>query len=153
VSGIMSNDTKDEISRAYMLKEVELIEDIIKRMGSNSFLVKGWTITLVVASLLLKGPRYQAWIAFIPLLMFWFLDAYFLWQEKMYRELFAWVVTNRLKTTDHLFDLNANRFKHVVQSKYRVMLSTTMLWFYGSIALLTVIYQAVLLVIGLGLCW
>ena len=144
---IMSSDTKDEISRTYMLKEVELIEDIIKRMGSNSFLVKGWTITLVVASLLLKGPRYQAWIAFIPLLMFWFLDAYFLWQEKMYRELFAWVVNNRLKTTDHLFDLNANRFKDVVQSKYRIMLSTTLLWFYGSIALLTVIYQVGSLVI------
>ena len=135
-----------------MLKEIELIEDIIKRMASNSFLIKGWTITLVVASLLLKGPQYQAWIAFIPLLMFWFLDAYFLWQEKMYRKLFAWVVSNRLKTTEHLFDMVANRFKDDVQSKYRVMLSTTLIWFYGSIALLTIIYQLAVF-IRLGWCW
>jgi hypothetical protein len=147
----MSKNLKDEIRRSYMLKEIELIEDIIKRMASNSFLVKGWTITLVVASLLLKGSQYQAWIAFIPLLMFWFLDAYYLWQEKMYRKLFAWVVSNRLKTSEHLFDLNANRFKDDVQSKYRVMLSTTLIWFYGSIALLTVIYQLAVF-IGLGWC-
>ena len=27
-------------------------------------------------ALLLKGVKYQIWIAFIPLLVFWFLDAY-----------------------------------------------------------------------------
>jgi hypothetical protein len=123
-----------------MLKEVELIQAVIKRMASNSFLIKGWTITLVVATLLLKGPRYQAWIAFIPLLMFWSLDAYFLWQERMYRQLYSWVVSNRLKTSDHLFDLNARRFEKSVQSKYRIMLSITLGWFYGLIGTLIVIY-------------
>ena len=69
--------------REYMLKEIEIIQDIIRRMGFNSFMIKGWAITLVVVSLLLKGTEYQVWIAFIPLLVFWFLDAYFLWQERM----------------------------------------------------------------------
>jgi hypothetical protein len=127
-----------------MLKEIELIQDIIKRMASNSFLIKGWTITLVVASLLLKGPRYQTWIAFIPLMMFWFLDAYFLWQEKMYRKLFDWVMDNRLKTTEHLFDMNARRFKDSVSPIYRIVLSTTLGWFYGSIAFLIALYELVL---------
>ena len=133
-----------------MLKEIELIQDIIKRMANNSFLIKGWAITLVVASLLLKGPRYQAWIAFIPLLMFWFLDSYFLWQEKMYRALYSWVVSNRLSTNEYLFDLCAKRFEKSVDSKYRIMLSTTLVWFYGSIAILIVIYLIVSFV-GLGL--
>ena len=145
----MSAETKDDQLRSYMLKEIDLIQDIIKRMASNSFLIKGWAITLVVASLLLKGPRYQAWIAFIPLLMFWLLDAYFLWQERMYRELYGWVVSNRLKTADHLFDLNAKRFEGRVQSKYRIMLSTTLGWFYGSIAILIALYIA-LLFAGIG---
>ena len=71
--------------REYMLKEIEIIQDIIRRMGFNSFMIKGWAITLVVVTLLLKGTGYQVWIAFIPLLVFWFLDACFLWQERMYR--------------------------------------------------------------------
>ena len=153
MSVTVSTETKDDQLRSYMLKEIELIQDIIKRMASNSFLLKGWTVTLVVASLLLRGPRYQAWIAFIPLMMFWFLDAYFLWQERMYRELYDWVVSNRLKTTDHLFDLNAKRFKDLVQSKYRIMFSTTLSWFYGTIATLTVIYEVVLFVGMRGWCW
>ena len=147
----MNTETKNDQLRGYMLKEIELIQDVIKRMASNSFLIKGWTITLVVASLLLKGPRYQAWIAFIPLLMFWFLDAYFLWQERMYRALFSWVVSNRLRTTDHLFDLDAKRFKDSVDSVYRTMLSTTLGWFYGLIGTLIVIY-VVASFVGIG-CW
>lgn len=91
--------------KEYMLKEIEIIQDIIKRMAFNSFMVKGWAITLVVVSLLLKAEeKYKIWIAFIPLIVFWFLDAYFLWQERMYRKLYNWVINNRLKTEEYLFD-------------------------------------------------
>jgi hypothetical protein len=62
-----------ESLKEYMLKEIEIIQDIIKRMAFNSFMIKGWAITLVVVSLLLKGTdKYQIWIAFIPLLVFGF---------------------------------------------------------------------------------
>ena len=135
-----------ESLKEYMLKEIEIIQDIIKRMAFNSFVIKGWAITLVVVSLLLKGTdKYQIWIAFIPLLVFWFLDAYFLWQERMYRKLYDWVVNNRLKTEDYLFDMNAYRFKDEVQSKLRIMFSITLCWFYGSIAILIIIYTLVIL--------
>lgn len=86
--------------KEYMLKEIDIIQEIIKRMAYNSVIIKGWTITLVVATLLLKGDRHQVCIAFIPALMFWYLDAYFLWQERMYRKLYAWVINNRLKTDE-----------------------------------------------------
>lgn len=74
-----------------MLKEIDITQDIIKRMASNSFMIKGWTITPVVATLLFKGNKMQVFIAFIPLIVFLFLDAYFLWQERLYRELYNWV--------------------------------------------------------------
>jgi hypothetical protein len=64
----------------YMLKEVDLIQNIIKRMASNSFMIKGWTITLVVATLLLKDDNSKILIAYIPLIAFWYLDSYFLRQ-------------------------------------------------------------------------
>ena len=130
-----------ESLKEYMLKEIEIIQDIIKRMAFNSFMIKGWAITLVVVALLLKGTEYQVWIAFIPLLVFWFLDAYFLWQERMYRKLYEWVISNRMKTDEHLFDMNAYRFKDTVQSRIRIMFSITLGWFYGSIAILIVIYS------------
>ena len=130
-----------ESLKEYMLKEVDIIQDIIKRMAFNSFMIKGWAITLVVVTLLLKGTEYQVWIAFIPLLVFWFLDAYFLWQERMYRKLYDWVIKNRLKTDEYLFDMNAYRFKDEVQSRFRIMFSITLGWFYGSIAILIVIYS------------
>jgi hypothetical protein len=89
-----------ESLKEYMLKEIEIIQDVIKRMAFDSFMIKGWAITLVVVTLLLKGTESQVWIAFIPLLVFWFLDAYFLWQERMYRKLYEWVINNRLKTDE-----------------------------------------------------
>ena len=131
--------------KEYMLKEIEIIQNIIRRMAFNSFMIKGWAITLVVITLLLKGTEYQVWIAFIPLLVFWFLDAYFLWQERMYRKLYDWVINNRLKTEEYLFDMNAYRFKDKVQSRVRIMFSITLGWFYGSIAILIIIYTLILL--------
>ena len=126
--------------KEYLLKEITLIQEIIKRMASNSFLIKGWTVTLVVATLLLKGNKHQVLIAFIPLLVFWFLDAYFLWQERMYRKLYDWVVANRIKTDEYLFNMNAFRFKDEVRSIAGVMFSITLRWFYGSLVILTLAY-------------
>jgi hypothetical protein len=111
-------------------------------------MIKGWAITLVVVALLLKGAKYQVLIAFIPLLVFWFLDAYFLWQERMYRKLYNWVISNRLKTEEHLFDMNAYRFKDTIQSRFRIMFSITLGWFYCSIAVLVIIYGLILFTKG-----
>ena len=36
----MNNDNK--------IKHLEMVQDVIKRMASNSFILKGWAVTLVV---------------------------------------------------------------------------------------------------------
>jgi hypothetical protein len=146
---MMNMENKDNL-KEYMLKEIEIIQDIIKRMASNSFMIKGWTLTLVVVTLLLKGNKHQVLIAFIPLLVFWFLDAYFLWQERMYRKLYDWVRNNRLKTDEYLFDMNAYRFKDSIQSKIRIMFSITLGWFYGTIVILITAYSCFLFLIPKG---
>lgn len=142
----------DKDLKEYMVKEINIIQDIIKRMAFNSFLIKGWAITLVVGTLLLKGSEFQILIAFIPLIVFWFLDAYFLWQERMYRKLYGWVVRNRLKSDELLFDMNAYRFRGEVQSKLRIMFSITLGWFYGSIATLIIVYWFFLSLFQRGGC-
>ena len=146
---VMQMEEKETL-KDYLLKEIDIIQDIIRRMAFNSFMIKGWAITLVVVTLLLKGTGYQVWIAFIPLLVFWFLDAYFLWQERMYRKLYEWVIKNRLKTDEYLFDMNAYRFKDEVQSRFRIMFSITLGWFYGSIAILIVIYSIIIFLVQKG---
>ena len=136
-----------EFLKDCLFKEINLIQDIIKRMASNSFMIKGWSITLVVATLLLKGSKYQVPIALIPLFSFWVLDAYFLRQERLYRKLYEWIISNRLKSEDYLFDLNAYRFKDKVQSTFRIMFSTTLAWFYCLMFLLIIAYLAYLFII------
>jgi len=108
-------------------------------------LIKGGIIVLVVA-LLLKGNKYHTLIAFIPILVFWFLDAYFLRLERLYRRLYNWVKDNRLKTQDFLFDLNYKRFEKEEQSILRIMFSMTLVLFYGSILGLTFIYVIFLVI-------
>jgi hypothetical protein len=124
--------------RECMLKEIDVLQDIIKRMATTSFLIKGWAVTLVVGTLVLKGGVYQVWIAFIPLGVFWLLDSYFLHQERMYRKLYDWVIANRLQTDEYLLDMNARRFEKQVPSKFRTAFSLTVGWLYGSMALMVV---------------
>jgi hypothetical protein len=139
--------TKEEL-KEFMIEELKIVQDIVKRMALNSFLIKGWTITLVIATLLLKGDKYQALLAFLPILVFWYLDAYFLWIERLYRRLYDWIRSNRLNTDEYLFDMDYRRFIKDEQSKLRVMFSITLGWFYGSIFVLTLLYVIFLMTKG-----
>lgn len=152
MNGKMSQNSSKDIpkiddnmySKDYMLKEIDIIQDIIKRMASNSFMIKGWTITLVVITLLFKRTDVQIWIAFIPLIVFWYLDAYFLHQERMYRELYKWVIKNRMNTTENLFNMDTKRFLKDVDSISKTMRSKTLGLFYGSILVLIIILYIVI---------
>lgn len=118
----------------YLFEELKLVQGVINRMGTNSFLIKGWAITLVVATLLLRGNSYQYFVAFLPWLMFWYLDAYFLRLERLYRKLFNWLRENRLRNKEFLFDMNSQslekRFGKDVDCLWRTMFSKTLAVFY-----------------------
>jgi len=123
-----------------LIEEVKTIQDIIKRMASNSFNIKTWTITLIVATLLFKGNNNHTFIAFLPLFAFWFLDSYYLQQERLFRQVYNWVIEYRLEHDDKLFNINPMQFKDKVQSICRIMFSISILPFYGSIFILLSLY-------------
>lgn len=123
-----------------LIEEIKVVQDIIKRMASNSFSVKTWTITLVVATLLFKGSNNHILIAFIPLFAFWFLDSYYLQQERLFRQVHAWITTYRLTNDDELFNMNPTRFKDNVQTVPRIMFSISTLPFYGGIFTMLISY-------------
>jgi len=73
------------------LKHLEMIQGIINRMASNSFLLKGWSLTLVAALSALSANNANplfALVALLPCLVFWGLDGFFLRQERLYRGLY-----------------------------------------------------------------
>jgi len=128
--------------RECLFEEVEIIQDIISRMANNQFYVKGWAITLIVASLLLEGNLYHYFVAFIPWLIFWIYDSYFLRLEKLYRMHYTWLINNRLESDEFLLDVDRSRledklkerlgerFRHEIPCTAQVMFSKTVLPFY-----------------------
>lgn len=73
------------------IKHLEFIQGIITRMAQCSFWVKGWCVTLVSAFLALyakMGNEKMLVCTIIPIFTFWGLDAYFLKQERIFRELY-----------------------------------------------------------------
>src|SRR2546421_3517124 len=93
------------------LKHLELIQNVINRMANNSFFVKGWCVTLVSVLLALasqnNNPKYVI-IAFLPSIMFWILDAYFLRQERLFRKLYDRVRAQEEDSID--FSMNTSEF-------------------------------------------
>jgi hypothetical protein len=71
------------------LKHLELIQNIITRMANNSFLLKGWNLTLLAALIGLNKENgldgKVVFICFILILVFWILDSYYLSQERIFR--------------------------------------------------------------------
>ncbi len=119
-------------------KEIDLIQGVVTRMANNSFLLKGWLITLIAVMLalskdtiLIHDITYLGIIMCFPVFVFWYLDAFFLHKEKCYRKLYEWVIQNRENTDEYLYSLNYKRFEKEVQSVIRIMFSETLCPFYG----------------------
>jgi hypothetical protein len=73
------------------VKHLELIQNVVSRLANNSFLLKGWSVTLGAALLGLaakeSNPKF-ALIALFPPFVFWGADAYYLRQERLFRKLY-----------------------------------------------------------------
>ena len=127
-------------------KEIDLIQGLINRMASNSFMLKGWLISLIAVVLALsKDSIFSSNTIFIctvlcfPILIFWYLDAFFLHKEKCYRALYDWVIKNRLSTNENIYSLDYRPYQKQVKSQLRIMISKTLFPFYGMSFILLVI--------------
>ena len=124
-------------------KQIDLIQDCIKRMANNSFLIKAWTVGLLTIILIIaeKFNVSGLLIAFIPILAFWYLDSVFLHTEKMYRKMYEELIKSAIsKDIDFRFyDLNPKRFKEQVDTRIKVILSHTMIVFYLSLLIVALL--------------
>ena len=116
----------------YKSKHLELIQGVINRMAGNLFFLRGWTITLIAAliAIFIKelNSGYIYFLAVI-VLVFWILDAFFLSQERLYRDLYNHV--RKLKEEGIDFSMDTSKFKkYKKNSMVYAMFSLTLLIFY-----------------------
>ena len=76
-------------------------------MANNSFLVKGWLITLIAVALALLPEKIEikpvCIVGLIIITSFWYLDAFFLKTEKLYRWKYDWIIANRTIGNDSYY--------------------------------------------------
>jgi hypothetical protein len=123
------------------LKHLDFIQNAIVRMAQNSFLLKGWTVTLVAGLLAfanIKELDYRYIIlAYIPAIFFWLLDGYYLRQERLFRKLYDEV---RLKNPQNIdFSMNTSHFNNEVDEWMNVCFSMTLRMFYLPILIVIIL--------------
>ena len=118
-------------------KHLELVQSIINRMASNSFLLKGWAVTLVAGIFALAGKdtdKLYFLIAYVPVIVFWGLDAYYLLQERLYRSLYDKVRQTDEDKIDFSLNVTVQEFKSDKNCYYSCFFSVSELWFYLPLA-------------------
>ncbi len=125
-------------------KEIDLIQAVVTRMAQNAFYIKGWAVSLVAVVLALGKDHLLAdtqrpWLFALVLTVwcaFWYLDAYFLRVERMYRLLYEFVISHKNDRKRLRYDLNAKPFAAKTASEGQIMVSPSLRVFYGVPALL-----------------
>jgi hypothetical protein len=111
-------------------KHLEFIQANITRMAQNSFQIKEWAITIVAALLALFASSFDAkyggnavylFVGIAPTVVFWFLDSYYLQQERKFRSIYDDVVklsdeSTRIKIRE--FEIPLSKYKG---GKYRIV--------------------------------
>lgn len=114
------------------MKHLEMIQNVITRMASNSFLLKGWTVTLVVGLLAYGNIKEMnvnfMFIALIPALILWILDAFYLNEERKYIKLYEHVAKIKNEKIDFL--LNAHQYEKETGGIVKAIFSKTLGVFY-----------------------
>lgn len=118
----------------------KIIQNVINRMARTSFLIKAWEITLI-ATIIVLTINFANIIVFGTLigitLIFWILDSYYLWLEKMYRCLYdSKVEAYNDETTRKeiiLFDMDYAQYRNSINGVPKLMMSKSEGLFYITI--------------------
>ena len=135
----MVNEMEDAMLEE-RIRYLEMIQGTITRMASNSFALKGWAVTLIAGIFALSGKdtdKMYFLVAYLPIIIFWGLDSYYLLQERLYRSLFNKVRQLPASENNFLMIATYEEFKSKKNSFSNCVLSVTELWFYFPLALIS----------------
>ena len=130
------------------IKHLEFIQNVITRMNTNSFQIKGWTVTIVSALLAIYASTKNndfVLVGILPAMIFWFLDTYYLNQERKFRGLYNDVggITDHPKEIK-LFAMRPDLYTGGTYSYWSAFFSSTILMLYLSIIVILVGLFAIL---------
>jgi len=121
------------------LKHLEFIQAAISRMATNSFLFKGWAITIAAGLSAFAAVNTRVAllvIAIVSTVMFWGLDGYYLWLERGFVKLHVEVAAKQESEIDFSMTIDkANAFCKWFKTCWRHHLYL----FYGTIILVDVV--------------
>ena len=111
---------------------LQFIQNVITRMNVNSFQVKTWTVSIIVAlaALAVNSKNYMyILISVVPTILFWTLDSYYLQQERKFRGLYKDVVLGNVQ----LYLMQINRYREGIYQFSSALFSNLIIKFYGAI--------------------
>ena len=128
-----------EITVDEMHKEIDLFQYCIDRMAKNSFMIKGWFVSIYAVILALLPEKVDVMLLCVVLIvvniLFWYLDGVYLRDEKIYRRIYQWVVEARKQNDRELmYQLELNLYKNKIgtmDSVGKIMLSKSLFIFYA----------------------
>ncbi|MFZ4699509.1 MAG: hypothetical protein ACOYMG_05625 [Candidatus Methylumidiphilus sp.] len=135
----------DENKRTHL----QMIQGVINRMASNSFLIKGWSVTLVAALFALAAKDAKlafVYLAYFPVCIFWILDGFFLHQERLFRKLYDGVRVLEESAID--FSMDTRKAVAETPSWGATIFSKTLVIFHGTILGAVLAVMAILLLIA-----
>ena len=113
-----------------------MIQGVINRLATNSFLLKGWSVILLSALFALSATNSRSafvCLAYIPVIVFWGLDGFFLWQERLYRRLYDYVRMQKDEDIDFSMDTASFTISEDRPTWRDAVLSKTLVLFYGGL--------------------
>lgn len=127
-----------------VLEHLKMIQDVINRMAANSFRLRGWSVVLLGAWLVFitrtmvisivnetQEVVLLAFVVAVPFLLLFWLDGYYLWQERLFRRLYDDVRKHEITR----YSMDTRRW--LSENKHRdALFSKTMLFHVGIIFLL-----------------
>ena len=122
------------------IKHLEFIQSVINRMANNSFILKGWGITLFAGIVALIGSdkiNFMSYVSVAPLVTFWFLDSYYLMIERKNRKLYN--IVRLKKDSDIDFSMSIKEIKGDKTGYCHCLFSYTILVFYGTSLILSLV--------------
>lgn len=142
----MTDQNPDELGdfdRSDHHKHMDYVQAVITRLANNSFLLKGWALTLSSALLgfaITQNHAGLALAAIVPVIAFWLLDTYYLRQERAFRNMYDDVATKRLR------DFKIDPKLYAEAQPWSIGFSVSLRIFYLAIITLTLVVATILAV-------
>ncbi len=124
------------------IKHLEFVQAVITRMNTNSFQIKGWSVTILSALLAVYASTKNELfilISLVPTIIFWLLDSYYLMQERKFRGLYK-DISGITDTQPNLkpYEMRPDLYKEDDYCFFKVFRSPTIISLYLPLSILII---------------